>query len=85
MVGFPPPRMRYKTGPIEVLTSWFTLDDFYLAQYGTAYLATNSEYRLIEVSPSGGVHPVAGALKELKSEVGHQLRVFKMGKPCTLP
>ena len=54
-----------QVGPVEIITSGFTLDDFYLAQDGRAYLATNSENRLFEVSPLGEVLLVAGGLNEL--------------------
>jgi sugar lactone lactonase YvrE len=54
-----------QTGPMEILASGFTLDDFYLAPDGSAYLATNSENRLFGVSPSGRVQLVVGGLNEL--------------------
>ncbi|KAL3486786.1 hypothetical protein BJX62DRAFT_228504 [Aspergillus germanicus] len=54
-----------QTGPMEILASGFTLDDFYLASDGSAYLATNSENRLFWVSSSGRVQLVVGGLNEL--------------------
>ncbi|PKX88824.1 uncharacterized protein P174DRAFT_379945 [Aspergillus novofumigatus IBT 16806] len=54
-----------QTSHMEIITSGLTLDDFYLAQDGRAYLATNSENRLFEVLPDGKVRLVAGGLNEL--------------------
>ncbi|KAJ5208761.1 hypothetical protein N7449_003140 [Penicillium cf. viridicatum] len=54
-----------QTGRTEVITSGLTLDDFYLAQDGRAYLSTNTENRLFEVLPEGNVRLVAGGLNEL--------------------
>ncbi|KAL2786971.1 hypothetical protein BJX66DRAFT_346478 [Aspergillus keveii] len=54
-----------QTGPTEIVASGLTLDDFYLAPDGLAYLATNSENRLFRVSPEGRVQLVVWGLNEL--------------------
>jgi hypothetical protein len=54
-----------QAGPTEIITSGFTLDDFYLAPDGSAYLAKNSENRLFRVSPEGRAQLVVGGLNEL--------------------
>ncbi|KAJ5326861.1 uncharacterized protein N7506_009963 [Penicillium brevicompactum] len=47
-------------GPVEVITSGFAFDDFILTPNGTAYLSTNPENELIQVSPQGRVRLFAG-------------------------
>ncbi|KGO68802.1 hypothetical protein PITC_076840 [Penicillium italicum] len=47
-------------GPLEIITSGFTFDDFSLTADGTAYLSTNPQNELIQVSPEGRVRLFAG-------------------------
>ncbi|CAG8065348.1 unnamed protein product [Penicillium salamii] len=47
-------------GPIEVITSGFSFDDFILTANGTAYLSTNPDNELIQISPRGRVRLFAG-------------------------
>ncbi|KAJ5616807.1 hypothetical protein N7537_001921 [Penicillium hordei] len=47
-------------GPVEIITSGFTFDEFILTADGTAYLSTNPQNELIKVLPSGRVHLFAG-------------------------
>ncbi|CAG8227765.1 unnamed protein product [Penicillium salamii] len=47
-------------GPIEVITSGFSFDDFILTANGTAYLSTNPDNELIQISPQGRVRLFAG-------------------------
>ncbi|KAJ5181153.1 hypothetical protein N7491_000707 [Penicillium cf. griseofulvum] len=47
-------------GPVEIITSGFTFDEFILTANGTAYLSTNPQNELIEVSPRGRVRLFAG-------------------------
>ncbi|KAJ5824681.1 hypothetical protein N7447_007021 [Penicillium robsamsonii] len=47
-------------GPVEIITSGFTFDDFILTKDGTAYLSTNPQNELIKVSPRGRVRLFAG-------------------------
>ncbi|GIC93483.1 uncharacterized protein Aud_009971 [Aspergillus udagawae] len=48
------------TGPVEVLTSGITPDDFMLGSNGTAYISTNPDNGLVRVDPKGRVKLVAG-------------------------
>lgn len=47
-------------GPVEIITSGFTFDGFALTANGTAYLTTNPQNQVIEVSPEGRVRLLAG-------------------------
>ncbi|KAF5864010.1 hypothetical protein ETB97_008946 [Aspergillus alliaceus] len=48
------------TGPVEVIMSGLTFDDLVLTASGTAYMTTNPQNELVEISPEGRVHLVAG-------------------------
>ncbi|KAF7588513.1 hypothetical protein BBP40_005650 [Aspergillus hancockii] len=56
------------TGPVEVLASGFTPDDFMLTRDGTAYITTNPQNGLLKVDPHGRVQLAAG--NEFKITVG---------------
>lgn len=58
---FPVDENATPTGPIEVITSGFTFDDFALADDGTAYLSTNPQNELLRISPEGKVRLIAGS------------------------
>lgn len=47
-------------GPVEIIASGFTFDEFVLLPDGTAYLSTNPQNEVIEISPQGRVRLVAG-------------------------
>ncbi|KAJ6146043.1 hypothetical protein N7497_008025 [Penicillium chrysogenum] len=47
-------------GPVEIITSGFSFDDFILTPNGTAYLSTNPQNEVIQVSPQGRVRLFAG-------------------------
>ncbi|GIJ91412.1 hypothetical protein Asppvi_010377 [Aspergillus pseudoviridinutans] len=48
------------TGPVEIVTSGITPDDFTLERDGTAYITTNPDNGLVKVDPKGRVRLVAG-------------------------
>ncbi|RHZ65998.1 uncharacterized protein CDV56_109442 [Aspergillus thermomutatus] len=52
--------MASATGPVEVITSGITPDDFMLGSDGTAYITTNPDNGLVKVDPKGRVKLVAG-------------------------
>lgn len=58
---FPVDENATPTGPIEVITSGLTFDDFALADDGTAYLSTNPQNELLRISPEGKVRLIAGS------------------------
>ncbi|KAF7590622.1 hypothetical protein BBP40_002617 [Aspergillus hancockii] len=56
------------TGPVEVIMSGLTFDELLLTANGTAYLTTNPQNELVEISPEGRVHLVAGS--QFKTTLG---------------
>ncbi|EKV16467.1 hypothetical protein PDIG_20600 [Penicillium digitatum PHI26] len=46
-------------GPMELITSGFSFDDFILTANGTAYLSANTQNEVIQISPEGRVRLLA--------------------------
>ncbi|KAL4964292.1 uncharacterized protein BDV14DRAFT_209431 [Aspergillus stella-maris] len=57
---FPVDENATPTGPVEIIASGFFFDGFALAVDGTAYLTTNPQNEVIEISPEGRVRLLAG-------------------------
>lgn len=56
----PVDRNATAVGPVEIITSGFSFDDFILTANGTAFLSTNPQNEVIQVSPQGRVRLLAG-------------------------
>ncbi|KAB8229519.1 uncharacterized protein BDW43DRAFT_288144 [Aspergillus alliaceus] len=56
------------TGPVEIIASSFTPDDFMLTRDGSAYISTNPQNGVVKVDPHGRVKLLAG--NAFKIEVG---------------
>ncbi|KAJ5252293.1 hypothetical protein N7489_002703 [Penicillium chrysogenum] len=70
-------------GPVEIITSGFSFDDFILTPNGTAYLSTNPQNEVIQVSPQGRVRLFAAEHSLRQSLDGWNLQKLRLF-PCEL-